>query len=327
MPLELKQIVICKVSLRWYEILNRQYEILGSTVVNCWRATNDAISDALLHLEPGSMVMFMTENMHTDFKYKIVGGGFFTGFRNLKPDDAWDVYGTRNGCLDYEQFLDAVKEESGSADANINSLILSNIFFFDPRKCVHVPEELVTDFDKDSRFVFNMTDPIAQYLHSLVMVARKPLVNQEGRNFQGMYFMAAHANSRDHQAIFDAKVNAAYNFCCAITGTRVSPVLEVAHIKPFFDTKFQTVQNGILLRSDLHKLFSAGFITLDYRSISDIRVKTSKQYQSIFGNEYQCFDGKNINLPEDINLRPLHEYITWHNENRFEHWRQTRHLC
>ena len=325
MPGSYDQLVICKVSLRWYDILNRQYEILGSSIINCWRATNEQISSDLLNLAPGTMVMFISKDpLGIDSTYKIVGGGFFTGFRNLKIDDAWDVYGTRNGCKNYQQFLDAVKEESGTLDCNINSIILSNTFFFDPKKTVNVPDELVSNFDKDYRFVFDMHEPVAHYLHTLVIHARRPLVSESGKDFPGMYFMASHANSRDEQAVFDAKVNSAYNFTCAISGSKVTPALEVAHIKPFFDSTFQSVQNGILLRADLHRLFAAGFITLDYKSVSDIRVKISKQYEAIVGKEYQSFDGKRINLPEDRDLRPLHEYILWHNDHRFEHWIESK---
>ena len=47
----------------------------------------------------------------------------------------------------------------------------------------------------------------------------------------------------------------AYERRCAVTGEKTLPVLEAAHIRPYALLGPHRVNNGLLLRSDLHKLF------------------------------------------------------------------------
>ena len=48
----------------------------------------------------------------------------------------------------------------------------------------------------------------------------------------------------------------------SVTGEKTLPVLEAAHIKPYALDGPHRVSNGILLRSDLHKLFDLGYVTV-----------------------------------------------------------------
>lgn len=72
----------------------------------------------------------------------------------------------------------------------------------------------------------------------------------------------------------------AYQRRCAITGERTMPVLQAAHIRSFGQEGPNAVNNGILLRSDMHALFDAGYITID----DDLRVVVSKRLHDDYGN-------------------------------------------
>jgi putative restriction endonuclease len=48
-----------------------------------------------------------------------------------------------------------------------------------------------------------------------------------------------------------------------MTGERTLPVLEAAHIRPYADDDEHALFNGLLLRSDVHKMFDLGYITVD----------------------------------------------------------------
>jgi putative restriction endonuclease len=52
---------------------------------------------------------------------------------------------------------------------------------------------------------------------------------------------------------------------CAITGSRVLQVLEAAHLIPFASGKSNrdALENGILLRADIHTLFDRGLMAID----------------------------------------------------------------
>ena len=56
------------------------------------------------------------------------------------------------------------------------------------------------------------------------------------------------------QGAFRVLVTDAYKRRCAITGENTLPVLEAAHILPFAESGPNRVSNGLLLRSDFHKL-------------------------------------------------------------------------
>lgn len=68
---------------------------------------------------------------------------------------------------------------------------------------------------------------------------------------------------REGQAVFREKLIAAYDGRCAITGYPVKDVLEAAHIVPYLGVKTNHPSNGLILRSDLHKLFDSFKITVN----------------------------------------------------------------
>ncbi|MEO9299954.1 HNH endonuclease [Devosia alba] len=77
------------------------------------------------------------------------------------------------------------------------------------------------------------------------------------------------------QALLNKRPN-----CCAITGTSELSVLQAAHIIPYAErfADRDKLENGLLLRSDIHKLFDAHLVSIDPQTkkvvISDL-VKSS----------------------------------------------------
>lgn len=55
----------------------------------------------------------------------------------------------------------------------------------------------------------------------------------------------------------------AYASRCALTGCDVVDALEAAHIVPYFGPPSDRIDNGILLRADVHTLFDLGQISID----------------------------------------------------------------
>ena len=113
---------------------------------------------------------------------------------------------------------------------------------------------------------------------------------------------------RRGQAAFRALVTDAYNRRCAITGERTLPVLEAAHVIPFNRGGEYSTRNGILLRSDLHRLFDAGYITVDPNTLN---VKVSSAIHAAFHNgaHYYDLDGQPLSTPR-LGFEPLsREYL------------------
>ncbi len=118
------------------------------------------------------------------------------------------------------------------------------------------------------------------------------------------------------QGAFRVLVTDSYQRRCAITGEKTLPVLEAAHIRPYALSGPHYISNGLLLRSDMHKLFDMGYITVT----KDLKVEVSKRIKEEFqnGREYYQYHGKNLlYLPQREADRPASSYIDWHNENVF----------
>ena len=64
------------------------------------------------------------------------------------------------------------------------------------------------------------------------------------------------------QGLFSLSVRDAYGGACAVTGEHSAPVLEAAHIRPYAEGGEHRIDNGLLLRRDLHRLFDLGYVTV-----------------------------------------------------------------
>jgi predicted restriction endonuclease len=103
-----------------------------------------------------------------------------------------------------------------------------------------------------------------------------PVVNEEEMRYGREYLR----RSRLGQGAFRVLVTGAYHRQCAITDEKTLPALEAAHIKPFASSGPNRVDNGLLMRSDLHRLFDHGYITVT----PDYRVEVSPKIRERFEN-------------------------------------------
>lgn len=82
-------------------------------------------------------------------------------------------------------------------------------------------------------------------------------------------FILALRETRPEQPKFRALLREAQGDACAITDTNVPEVLEAAHIIPFSEGRScrDFVSNGLLLRSDIHKLFDRLLLSIDPKTM------------------------------------------------------------
>lgn len=97
---------------------------------------------------------------------------------------------------------------------------------------------------------------------------------------------------REGRGSFRNIVFNAYGGRCAITGYNVPEALEAAHIRPYTGPKTNQASNGILLRSDLHRLWDAGLLAVHESSHQVILAK------HLVATEYSFLAGKTITLPD-----------------------------
>ncbi len=317
--LQSDEILVCRVQHRWYSIVKSEYISAGSSATNFWTLKTKDPDPQLVHVKPGTLVIYvMQEGGH----HIIVGGGYFVSWRELQAKEAWGCFGVRNGQSSYEDFLAEIERQGGNEHSPLMSTILFGTFIFSRRETLMVPDEFKPDFDNaDSRFILSLNDPLGRYLQRLLRDRRAGLHTDEySSDWRGIYYLAAKQVEHSDIDGFYAAVMAAYDFKCAITGSAAMPLLDVTNIQPCYNNTFQSVQNGILMRCDLHRLFSEGYITLCYQDAESILVKVSKSVETVGAKEYMRFDGTKLTLPQDKDKWPKREYLEWHRNKCFEHW-------
>jgi putative restriction endonuclease len=73
---------------------------------------------------------------------------------------------------------------------------------------------------------------------------------------------------------------------CAFTGTPVKEALEAAHIMPYRGIHTNDLDNGLLLRADVHTLFDRGLLRIDPAN-GQIQIDAALE-----ASVYQDLDGK-----------------------------------
>jgi hypothetical protein len=98
-------------------------------------------------------------------------------------------------------------------------------------------------------------------------------------------------------------------------GSSALPTLDAAHIRPVAEGGQHCLDNGLLLRTDVHRLFDAGYVTVT----PDGRFLVSRRLKDDFdnGEPYMPFHGQRIWMPGDPVSQPNREALEWHSEGVF----------
>lgn len=103
---------------------------------------------------------------------------------------------------------------------------------------------------------------------------------------------------RKGQPAFRRALLSAYEGRCAITGCDAEEALEAAHIVPYNGSSTNHVQNGLLLRADIHTLFDLGVIHIDPEHL------TVQLSAGLMSTVYREFHGKKLRLPSSRAQQP-----------------------
>jgi putative restriction endonuclease len=103
---------------------------------------------------------------------------------------------------------------------------------------------------------------------------------------------------RRGQATFRRKVLAAYRGRCAVTGADVLPALDAAHISPYSGPASDHIENGLLLRADIHALFDLGLLAIDSASLRCLLDP------SLANTSYGDLEGRKLRLPASSSKWP-----------------------
>lgn len=300
----------------WYNYLSA----INPEDVNFWQPGG---SQTFRALQPGSPFLFKLK-----YPLNTIGGvGFFSSHTFLPISVAWETFGNRNGCDNYDEFkrkIVSYKNNKAEANPQIGCIVLTNPIFFEPKDWIKPPENWAKSIVQGK--VYNTEEEIGNKLWKQVeLLLDKYLINDNhpGENQfmveepQSRYNYSILSKIRIGQGAFRVLVTDSYQRKCSITGEKTLPVLESAHIQSYAKDGPHTVSNGILLRSDIHKLFDSGYLTIT----TDLKVEVSNRIKEEFlnGKEYYQYHGKGLTtLPQKEIDRPNSKYIEWHNSNIFK---------
>lgn len=305
---------------------------VGVTDFDWYSTLKNADCDEVNFWKPGGKTNFRALDEGDLFLFKlrspnnyIVGGGVFVKFSILPASLAWDAFGIANGAKSFFDLRNRVNKLRRSnnqvdPDPNIGCIILSMPFYFDEKNWIPVPLDWKPSIVQGK--VYRTEDLTGQSLLKQVQdkLDRQKIgqgVVAEGMVAYGIanrYGKEQIVKPRIGQGAFKVLITDAYQRRCAITGEKTLPALEAAHIQPYSQEGPHVIENGLLLRRDLHTLLDRGYITVD----KNLNVVVSHRIKEDFGNgrEYYAHHGKKlIVLPDKNEQCPDPCFLAWHNEN------------
>lgn len=276
---------------------------------------------------PGGRTKFKVLNEGELFLFKlrspqnyIVGGGLFLNFSTLPISLAWEAFGICNGACSYQELKNRIYKlrDQGSVhdSPNIGCIILSMPFFLHENDWIPVPKNWSMNIVQGKSY--DTGDPVGLALYEQVIDKLKyqnfKMLEVQESPGEMRYGKEQIIKPRLGQGAFKVLITEAYQRRCAITGEKTLPVLEAAHIKPYSLEGPHEINNGLLLRRDLHALFDRGYITIDPKH----NIEVSRRIKNDYGNgrDYYTYHGQKLMiLPDRRDHLPDPRFLEWHNEN------------
>ncbi len=292
----------------WFELLAAQAAL---DEVNFWQPGGNRIFRALA---PGELFLF---KLHSPDNF-IVGGGIFAHSTLLPISLAWDAFAIANGARTLAEMrarVERYRRQVGerNEDYRIGCILLEQPFFLARQHWVAVPADWASTIVQGKTYDLGVEPGISLFRSvegALASARASPLAAEE---IESRYGAPVLTFPRLGQGSFRVLVTDAYERRCAASGERTLPVLEAAHIQPFAAGGPHRVENGLLLRSDLHTLFDRGYLTVT----PDHHIEVSRRIREEFenGRDYYVLNGKQVRVPARPERRPSPHLLRWHNEN------------
>jgi putative restriction endonuclease len=241
-------------------------------------------------LKEGNHVYFMIKSPIR----KIGGFGEFKEYKTMPAEAAWNRFGHRNGTESKLAFINSIqkyldknsdkfgKRKLHNYSHQIGCIILHNCVFWEEENYIDIEGYDIKFPDQEFTIkYYNEYDPFIEN-------------GTEGESFNLVKEPKADEGYilkfKEGQKALKNKLLKAYNNTCCITGETTPELLEAAFIQPFKNAFSIHVQNGLLLRVDLYKLFCSNLLFIDH----DYAIHVSKHVSNDY---YSSFNGKIITLP------------------------------
>jgi len=294
----------------WYRFLKGREEL---DEVDFWQPSGHLAFHAV---PPGAPFFFKLKRPHN----AICGFGFLARSSQLPDWLAWDAFGEKNGAPDYptmrhriEKYIDPARR-TAHGSYTIGCLMVCEPVFFERDDWVAQPRDWARNIVRGKRYDLRSGEGRRIWEECRERARRKaaPQLMFEGADRFGEPRLV---RPRMGQGTFRIAVTDAYQGACAVTAEHSLPVLEAAHIQPYAEGGGHRIDNGILLRSDVHALFDKGYVTITKEHRFEVGRHLREEWHN--GRTYYELHGRRIQLPEDAAERPAPDLLAWHNESVF----------
>ena len=256
---------------------------------------------------------------------KIAGFGFFSSFTVLPDWLAWETFREANGVPELAALRARlgkirrgarIRPDPGGA---IGCCLIAESVFFPEDAWVDPPRDWRARTQQGAGYDLSQGEGARVWAECLARAASLGAERQGdarvAREEGPRYGAPALRRPRLGQGIFRVSVMDAYARACAVTQEHSLPVLEAAHIQPYASGGSHKVSNGLLLRSDLHRLFDRGYVTVD----EDERFIVGRRLKEEFhnGRSYLALSGQRVVLPSAPAHRPDPGALEWHRREVF----------
>lgn len=291
----------------WYRNL-RAFSDLEE--VNFWQPSGNR---QFRSLNVGELFLF---KLHSPNDY-IVGGGIYAYSNILPVSIAWEAFGTSNGANNFKEMHAQIArykkiDNNRAEDFEIGCILLEQPFFFEEKEWINIPEDWNSNIVQGKKYDMSSESGLMLFNQVQRRLQKSFLIEEYSNQYGNPYLVSP----RLGQGTFRILVTDAYNRRCAITNERTLPALDAAHIKPYSEHGPNQINNGILLRRDLHALFDGGYITITPSMNVEVSRKIKEEYEN--GKDYYRYHGEKIFLPEKQLYYPNQDYLEWHNENIYK---------
>jgi len=303
----------------WFRFLSDRAVRSEVDEVNFWMPKPWGGNFRVLH--DGQPLLFKLRRPHN----AVAGGGFFKHYWEIPLSIAWDSFGWKNGAESHLEVWRRIKRlrrehPRPGDDPVIGCILLVEPFFWHEDLWIHDPPGWQKNIQRGR--TYDLSQGEGHTLWSMVMDRmaedrrrRHPGAPATELTLFGGYSDPALRPMRLGQGTFRALVTDTYRRECAVTRERALPALDAAHIRPFSEVQGHSVRNGLLLRSDVHRLFDAGYLTVT----PEHRVEASTRMREDFddGDNYLRLHGAEVWVPPAPEFQPDPDALRWHNEERF----------
>jgi putative restriction endonuclease len=294
---------------KWFDLLRSQPSI---DEVNFWQPSGGRNFQAI---RPGELFLF---KLHRPDDF-IVGGGIFAHFSLLPISLAWEAFQVGNGALDLFEMRTRVEKyrrvpPSAHDDYTIGCILLEQPFFLPREQWIPIPQDWSPNIVQGK--TYDLTVEPGRTIWTKLQTRQESTTSSVVRETEAAFGEPVLVQPRLGQGAFRILVTDGYERRCAFTGERTLPVLDAAHIRPFSQIKEHRLDNGLLLRKDLHALFDRGYMTVT----PTLKIEVSKRIKEEFSNgrEYYRLHGQEMRPPAVRHMFPSSDSLVWHNEKMFK---------